>query len=175
MRLLRRRSTRLSTMCRPGLFTELSAKDPHRDMAVDERTSASQPRSAGTLWRTNHRILSSSSRIIETNHRIAEFKFSRWQGGAEAIRQNALFKDFYLMAEHPSDKRKYLYVLGVEQPLKFFNSRRSLSSVLSGHAFLQRRFLDKFGEQYHRVRDYYLPRKHLVAIEDVSQFVRGLM
>jgi hypothetical protein len=39
---------------------------------------------------------------LETNKRIAEFKFSRWQGGAEAIRQNSLFKDFYCMAEYDS-------------------------------------------------------------------------
>jgi hypothetical protein len=43
---------------------------------------------------------------LETNQRIAEFKFIQWQGGPEAIRQNALFKDFYLMAEHRSEKRK---------------------------------------------------------------------
>ena len=47
---------------------------------------------------------------LETNKRIAEFKFIRWQGGPEAIRQNALFKDFYFMAEHAGVKRKYLYV-----------------------------------------------------------------
>ena len=31
---------------------------------------------------------------LETNKRIAEFKFIRWRGGAESIRQNSLFKDF---------------------------------------------------------------------------------
>ena len=31
---------------------------------------------------------------LETNLRIAEFKFIRWRGGAEAARQNAAFKDF---------------------------------------------------------------------------------
>jgi hypothetical protein len=37
---------------------------------------------------------------LETNLRIAEFKFIHWQGGPESIRQNSLFKDFYEMAEH---------------------------------------------------------------------------
>ncbi|SRR6266550_4167304 len=32
---------------------------------------------------------------LVTNRRIAEFKFIHWRGGAEAIRQNSLFKDFY--------------------------------------------------------------------------------
>ena len=47
------------------------------------------------------------------------------------IRQNALFKDFYLTAEHDSAERKYLYVMGIKQPLKFLNGGRALSSVLS--------------------------------------------
>jgi hypothetical protein len=54
---------------------------------------------------------------LETNQRIAEFKFIHWQGGAEVIRQNALFKDFYGMAEHATTKNKILYVLGTEHPL----------------------------------------------------------
>ena len=32
---------------------------------------------------------------LETNLSIAEFKFIQWRGGAEAIRQNQVFKDFY--------------------------------------------------------------------------------
>jgi hypothetical protein len=37
---------------------------------------------------------------LETSYRVAvaEFKFIRWQGGPESIRQNQLFKDFYLLA-----------------------------------------------------------------------------
>ncbi len=112
---------------------------------------------------------------LETNQRIAEFKFIRWQGGPEVIRQNALFKDFYLMAEHSSDKRKFMYVLGTEYPLKFFNSGRSLSSVLSRSVKLQSQFTAKFGERYRTVRDYYVPRKDVVLIQDVSPFVPDLV
>ena len=49
---------------------------------------------------------------LETNQRIAEFKFIHWQGGPESIRQNSLFKDFYEMAEYDTRKQKFLYVLG---------------------------------------------------------------
>jgi hypothetical protein len=111
---------------------------------------------------------------LETNQRIAEFKFIRWQGGPEVIRQNAVFKDFYFMAESPSAKSKYLYVLGTEYPLKFFNSSRSLSSVLSRHVSLKEQFLERFGERYRTVREYYGPRKDLVAIEDVSPWLADL-
>jgi hypothetical protein len=44
---------------------------------------------------------------LESNYRIAEFKFIHWQGGQESIRQNQLFKDYYLLSESQSEKRKY--------------------------------------------------------------------
>ena len=56
---------------------------------------------------------------LETTFRIAEFKFINWKGGSESIRQNSLFKDFYLLAESDRYKRKELYVFGKEIPLKF--------------------------------------------------------
>ena len=111
---------------------------------------------------------------LETNLRVAEFKFIRWQGGPESIRQNSLFKDFYEMAEHETAKEKYLYVLGTEHGEKFFNGGRTLSSVLRT-ATLRKRFSEKFGDQYRTVRDYYLPRKGLVVIQDVSPFVPELV
>jgi hypothetical protein len=111
---------------------------------------------------------------LETNQRIAEFKFIRWQGGPESIRQNSLFKDFFEMAEHETPKEKYLYVLGTEHGEKFFNGRRALSSVLRT-ATLRNRFSKQFGNQYQTVRDYYLPRKGRVVIQDVSPFVPELV
>jgi len=112
---------------------------------------------------------------LETNQRIAEFKFIRWQGGAESIRQNSLFKDFYQMAECETPKQKYLYVLGTEHGEKFFNGGRALSSVLKGNGTLRTKFADKFGDRYRTVRDYYQPRKELVVIQDVSPFVPELV
>ena len=112
---------------------------------------------------------------LETNQRVAEFKFIRWQGGPESIRQNSLFKDFYEMAENDTKKEKYLYVLGTEHGHKFFNGGRAIASVLSRNVKLRNRFNDKFGDQYRTVRDYYLPRKGLVVIQDVSSFVPELV
>jgi hypothetical protein len=68
-----------------------------------------------------------------------------------------------------------MYVLGTEYPLKFFNSGRSLSSVLSRSVKLQNQFTAKFGERYRTVRDYYVPRKDVVLIQDVSPFVPDLV
>jgi hypothetical protein len=111
---------------------------------------------------------------LETNLRVAEFKFIRWQGGPESIRQNSLFKDFYEMAEHETRKEKYLYVLGTEHGEKFFNGGRALSSVLRS-VTLRNKFNEKFGDRYRKVRDYYLPRKGVVVIQDVSPFVPELV
>ena len=112
---------------------------------------------------------------LETNQRIAEFKFIHWQGGPESIRQNSLFKDFYEMAEYDTRKQKFLYVLGTVHGEKFFNGGRALSSVLSRNEKLRKDFNEKFGDRYRSVRDYYLPRKGLVVIQDVSSFVPELV
>jgi hypothetical protein len=111
---------------------------------------------------------------LETTLRVAEFKFIRWQGGPESIRQNSLFKDFYELAEHETPKEKYLYVLGTDHGEKFFNGGRALTSVLRT-ATLRNKFSNKFGDQYRTVRDYYLPRKGLVVIQEVSPFVPELV
>jgi hypothetical protein len=112
---------------------------------------------------------------LETSVRVAEFKFIWWQGGPEPIRQNALFKDFYFLAEYATAKRKILYVLGAEYPLKFFNSNRSLSSVMNRNVSLQQRFRNTFGDRYRTVREYYEDHRSTVAIQDVSRWVAGLV
>jgi hypothetical protein len=112
---------------------------------------------------------------LETNQRIAEFKFIHWQGGPESARHFSIFKDFYAMAECETKKERYLYVLGTEHGEKFFNSGSALSSVLSRNATLRKKFNDKFGDRYRTVRDYYLPRKGRVLIQDVSSFVPELV
>jgi hypothetical protein len=112
---------------------------------------------------------------LETDRRVAEFKFIRWQGGAETIRQNGLFKDFYLLAEHDTPKKKCLYVLETRHPLKFLNGGRALDSVLSKNVMLHRQFHAKYADKYRTVRDYYQSRESLVLIEDVSPWLSGLL
>jgi hypothetical protein len=112
---------------------------------------------------------------LETKRRIAEFKFIHWQGGPESIRQNALFKDFYEMVEHATDKQRFLYVLGTQHVNKFFNGGPALSSVLSRNVKLRQTFTEKYGDSYLKVRDYYVPRRDIVVIQDVSEFVPELV
>jgi hypothetical protein len=112
---------------------------------------------------------------LETSARIAEFKFINWRGGPESIRQNSLFKDFYMLAESPSAKRKFLYVLGTEHPLKFFNGGRALSSVLSRNEKVKKLFEAAHGSKFATVRDYYALRKNVVTVEDVSMYLAPLL
>ena len=112
---------------------------------------------------------------LETDRRIAEFKFISWRGGSEAIRQNALFKDFYLMAEHETHKLKFLYVLDTKHPLRFLNGGRAIESVLSRHVKLDGYFRASLGPQFTTVRDYYQSRKDRVLIHDVSPFIPELL
>lgn len=79
------------------------------------------------------------------------------------------------MAEHDTTKERYLYVLGTQHGEKFFNGRRVLSSGLKANVTLRNKFHQKFGDQYRTVRDYYLPRKGRVVIQDVSPFVPELV
>lgn len=112
---------------------------------------------------------------LETNMRIAEFKFIWWQGGSETIRQNALFKDFFLLAEHATSKQKFLYVLGTKYPLKFLNSKRSLASVVSRRPDLKEHLEGKFGKLYSTVAEYYAAHRSAVVIQDISLWVAGLV
>jgi hypothetical protein len=111
---------------------------------------------------------------LETTERVAEFKFIHWQGGSEVIRQNALFKDFYLMAENESKKKKYMYVLGTEHPLRFLNGGRSLSSVMSRHRKLWDDFTRRYRDRFPTVRDYYAFRRDAVAVVDISSLLTEL-
>jgi len=102
---------------------------------------------------------------LETSHRVAEFKFIQWRGGPESIRQNSIFKDFFLLAESDIEKQKYLYVLGTEHPLKFLNGGRALRSVLSKDDRIREHFYTLFPHRYERVREYYQSRRDRVTVQ----------
>ncbi len=108
---------------------------------------------------------------LQTNQRVAEFKFIDWQGGAESIRQNGIFKDFFAFAEHETDKEKYLYVVGTHYPLRFFGGGRALTSVLSKQPDIAEQVREKYGDTVRVVRDYYALHENEVQICDVSPYI----
>jgi hypothetical protein len=108
---------------------------------------------------------------LETNHRIAEFKFINWRGGPESIRQNSLFKDFFLLSEYETLKKKYLYVLGKKYPLKFLTGGRALESVMSKNNTLWSEFLIKYGTRFKKVSEYFEYRKSVVQLVDITEII----
>lgn len=104
---------------------------------------------------------------LETNKRVAEFKFINWQGGAEAIRQNQTFKDFFLLAENKTYKSKYLFLLNKDIPLRFFNGGRSLDSVFSRNKRLYDRFRSLYPDRFQKVKEYYDFKRDEVVISDL--------
>lgn len=108
---------------------------------------------------------------LETNLQVAEFKFIDWKGGAESIRQNGIFKDFYELAEYDTEKAKNLYVVGTYYPLKFLNGGRALTSVLSKQPTILKAITDKYGADVKVTKDYYARYKEAVNVIDVSPYI----
>ncbi len=110
---------------------------------------------------------------LETNVRIAEFTFIQWRGGSESIRQNKVFKDFYFLAEHKTEKLRELYVAGLDHPTRFFYSNRSITPIAKNNRKLGDAVL-KLPKEIKTVRDYYVPRQHLVIIRDLAEYIPSL-
>lgn len=107
---------------------------------------------------------------LETNFRVAEYKFIDWQGGPESIRQNGIFKDFFDLAEHETSKRKYLYVVGTEFPLKFLRGGRVLTSILSRQPTVLARINEKY-PSVKRVCEYYDIKSSEVNVYDIAPYI----
>jgi hypothetical protein len=112
---------------------------------------------------------------LETTQRVAEFTFISWRGGPEVIRQNKIFKDFFFLAEDPTQKRKELWVLGTEMPLKFLRSRRGVKAMLKNNAKLSRRFDEVYPQNpFDTVADYYQKKFESVSICDLRPLLPAL-
>jgi hypothetical protein len=108
---------------------------------------------------------------LETDLRIAEFKFITWQGASDTVRQDSLFRAFFSLAEAFTPKERYLYVVGSEHPLRFLNGGRALSSVMSRGNKLWAQFQELYGQSFSVVRDYYAHRKDSVEVVDLAEVV----
>jgi len=109
---------------------------------------------------------------LETNQRVAEFKFIEWQGGSEAIRQNNLFKDFFYLVKNGNNKKRYLYLLDTDIPEKFLSkSRRAISSMVSKNDTLKKEFYKKYGKRFSVISEYYREYKDMVNIINLRDIV----
>jgi len=110
---------------------------------------------------------------LETDRRIAEFKFIEWRGGPESIRQDGVFKDLFNLVSNPTAKRRILYLVGTKHPMRFLQNNRALSSVLKD-APTAARFRQMYGERFQTVGQYYATVRDQVEIVDLVGLVPGL-
>lgn len=80
-----------------------------------------------------------------------------------------------MLEDYQASKRKYLYVLGTTHPLKVFNAKRAIASVLSKNEAVRDQFRNRFGDRYTTVREYFTDHGGAVLIEDVSRWVPELI
>jgi hypothetical protein len=106
---------------------------------------------------------------LETNYRVAEFKFISWQGGPESIRQNTLFVDFYKLAEKETEKHKCIYLLDTIHPIKFLSGTRSIKSVLSKNRSVSDDFMKKY-PNICTVNEYYRLKIDEVQLINISEY-----
>ena len=110
---------------------------------------------------------------LETNKRIAAFKFINWSGSHDTIRQNTTFKDLFSLAECSTNKQRFLYVLNKGFVLKFLLNNRAIKSVLNKTAY--EKFIQIHGSKYKTVSEYYNDKKHLVQIVDIKDIYPELI
>ncbi len=111
---------------------------------------------------------------LETNVRIGNFKFINWRGGSESIRQNTLFVDFFKLAVEKTTKRKCLYVLNKQIPIRFFQNNRDLKSVLSKNIKVFTDFQQMFGDRYRTVSQFYQSYLNAVEIIDLLEILPSM-
>lgn len=104
---------------------------------------------------------------LETNFRVAEYKFIDWADKSNTIRENNIFKDFYELSIYDTNKEKYIYCYNLDIVKKFFNASRSLDSVLSKGS-LKKAFFEKFGGKYTTVKDFYYDFKDDITFVDLK-------
>jgi hypothetical protein len=110
---------------------------------------------------------------LETDRRIAEFKFITWKG-ADAVRQDSVFADLVKLCLHQSHKRKYLYLTGAELALKFLRGGRAVDSLLSRRSRLRAAFVERFGGQFGKASDFFHCEYNTTDIVDLNNIVPGL-
>jgi hypothetical protein len=105
---------------------------------------------------------------LVTDQRIAEFTFIDWKGGAESIRKQKVFKDFYQLAEAVTTKERCLYFLGDKHAPKVFTSTTSCKDMLQKYAPLRDGFLQRY-EPRMSVREYYTAKQGLVQLKPLEE------
>src|SRR5690606_16202856 len=69
---------------------------------------------------------------LETNKRVAEFKFAKWQdGSANGMRKRQVFSDLANLTILKTDKKKELYVVSYDKVIRYLNGKANWTNALS--------------------------------------------
>jgi hypothetical protein len=107
---------------------------------------------------------------LETNYRVAEFKFAQWNGH-DSMRKKQLFKDFYALCEYPGNKKRNLYLVGRKHQIDFLDSTSTLDSVMSRHSKLLAKFHKQHDSTFYTVGEYFRIHQANVEIIDLLEIV----
>lgn len=120
-------------------------------------------------------LASSGGIDLETDRRIAEFKFARWQEeGGNGMRERGVFADLVGLYVHDRiDKKKELYVMDSGSVLKFLNDSGSgwfekLSKSTRVRAKLEKHIEEQKLSGIQTVKDVYELASHHVRIIDIN-------
>lgn len=103
---------------------------------------------------------------LETNIRIAEFTFIDWKG-RDSARQDKLFKDFFLLAEADTLKRRCLYVNSRSHAIKCLEGERACKSLLGRNANIGRRFAETYPASM-LACDYFRQKRSMVDVIELQ-------
>lgn len=112
---------------------------------------------------------------LETDRRVAEFKFISWMGGPESVRQDNLLIDLFHLARADTSKRRVMYITGAQIPMRFLSrSTRNTRACLGRRSGVPQRFDEHYGPtEYTHVHEYWSAIKHEVEVIDLVETVPG--
>lgn len=106
---------------------------------------------------------------LETDRRVAEFKFGRWDAGSNAARKREAFKDLVGLAADDSERRAELYVLG-PRPIRFLRETRSTARwALNKSIRMTELYERRFGSLDTPISAFVSGPAQAVAIMDLEQ------
>lgn len=111
---------------------------------------------------------------LETNRRVAEFKFAAWKGG-DSARKKDVVKDLVLLAAEESDRMAELYVVG-NAPIHFLRSTKSpVSWALSRYPPVKALYESRFGDVSVSISEFVNTYASRVALIDLEILLPDLL
>lgn len=107
---------------------------------------------------------------LETDHRVAEFKFGVWTG-RDAMRKRQAFKDLVNLAADDSGRRRCLYVIG-QRPIRFQRTSGATASWgLDRTPATREVFKERFGDLSTSVCEFVATYGARVEVMDLVELV----